>query len=156
MHHLATIRTVARRLRARGVPPALADDAAASAWLAAWERGGAMNVRHLALAARRLTIPGRGGASRAVVGLPVMDQAPDEPRGRDVCLALDDLIDAATVAGSSTAAALEALRRAGCSLADIGDACGVSGEAVRKWAAGAEPTPAARRRLMDAAASLAH
>ena len=155
MHHLATIRTVARRLRARGVPPALADDAAASAWLAAWERGGAMNVRHLALAARRLTIPGRGGASRAVVGLPVVDE-PHEPSGRNVCPALDDLIDAATVAGSSTADALEALRRAGCSLADIGDACGVSGEAVRKWAAGAEPAPAARRRLMDAAASLAH
>lgn len=154
--HLATIRAVARTLTRRGVPPAVAEDAACEAWTRAWARGGegSRGLRRwpLCMAARRLATVGRGGASRGVAGLELCE---DEAAGGDTRAALDDVIDAATLAGASTVHAIEALRRAGWSVADIAASVGASDEAVRLWARGAVPRPAARRRIVDAVAALA-
>lgn len=151
MTHAAAIIAAERALLRWGVAPATAADAARSAWLAAWERGGCVDGapgtsgRTLLLAARRLCVAGRGGASRAVAPLP---SAPEDLAGGDVAPALDDLLDLAAVVGRSPRAAVLACRAAGASLADVGAACGVSGEAARKWATGAtEPCSEALRRL---------
>lgn len=153
MTHLAAILAAERRLIRGGVHPATAADAARSAWLAAWERGGCvdgapgMRGWPLLLAARRLTMVGRGGAARATAPLACEIS---EPVGVDgPCTALDDLLDAAAEAGRSPVHAVRAARRAGASLADVGAACGVSGEAARKWATGAaEPCSRARGDLL--------
>jgi len=60
------------------------------------------------------------------------------------------VIDAGRCASSGPVAAVAALRVAGASLADIGAACGVTGEAVRGWAAGVDPGPVRRAALLDA------
>ncbi len=154
MDHLALIRAVAGALRRRGVDPETAADAAASAWLAAWERGGRLGVprrRPVQLDAARLARPGRGGRSRAVA--PLRSSAELDPAGAGG--GLEEVIDAARRASAGPAAAVAALRVAGASLAEIGAACGVSGEAVRGWAAGVEPGPARRAALLGALRALA-
>lgn len=153
MDHLALIRAVAGSLRRRGVDPETAADAATSAWLAAWERAGRAAVprrRPVQLDAMRLARPGRGGRSRAVAPLRCAEL---DPAGGAADLAL--AIDAASAAALDPRKAIPRLRAAGQSLADIGAACGVSGEAVRGWAAGAEPGPARRAALLDALRRLA-
>lgn len=159
MGHLAAILAVERSLVRGGVHPATAADAARSAWLAAWERGGCVDSAPrargwpLLLAARRLTLVGRGGASRATAPLACADF--DAVGAGDPCASLDDLIDAAAEVGRSPVHAMRAARRAGASFADVGAACGVSGEAARKWADGtAEPRSRAREDLFAFLASL--
>lgn len=158
MTAIETLRAVERDLTRRGVPACDARDAAAEAWLAAWERAGgdpgASGLRRseLRLAAARLARPGRGGRSQGCARLPVAEV---EPRGGHAAESLDALIDAGREASSSPAAAIEALRRAGCSLPEVGEACGVSGEAVRRWALGALPRPAARLALFGVLRALA-
>lgn len=153
MGHLAAILAVERSLVHGGVGPATAADAARSAWLAAWERGGCVDGapgtrgRPLLLAARRLTVVGRGGAARATA--PLACEIPEAVGADGPCAALDDLLDAAAEAARSPAHAVRAARRAGASLADVGAACGVSGEAARKWVTGAaEPGSRARGDLL--------
>ena len=159
MTHLAAILAVERALVRGGVHPATAADAARSAWLAAWERGGCVDSapgtrgRHLLLAARRLTLTGRGGASRATA--PLACEIFDASGVDHPCTSLDDLIDAAAEAGRSPVHAMRIARRAGASFADVGAACGVSGEAARKWADGtAEPRSRALEDLFAFLASL--
>lgn len=158
MCHLAAILAVERSLVRGGVHPATAADAARSAWLAAWERGGCVDAapgtrgRPLLLAARRLSLTGRGGASRATAALVSTDA---EPAGKNPCASLGDLIDAAAEVGRSPIHAMRIARRAGASFADVGAACGVSGEAARKWADGrTEPSSRAREDLFAFLASL--
>lgn len=139
MSDLATIRAVAASLRARGVPPAVAEDAACEAWTRAFARGSSLARRPLLLAARRLATVGRGGASRAVAGLAEgagVGCGGDEGSGVGQVGALDDAIDLASHAGRSPAHAVACLRAAGISLSEVGIACGVSAETARLWALG--------------------
>lgn len=158
MTHLAAILATERALVRCGVHPATAADAARSAWLAAWERAAGredapgLRGSPLYLAARRLSTLGRAGAARATAPLPSVDVAPE---GRDPAEALDDLLDAASAAGRSPLEMLRRARAAGASFADIGAACGVSGETARAWCANAvEPRSQARSKLCAFVAGL--